>query len=130
MQALAGRPSFAGVGKRRISAQAAQPSRQPRQGSHEAPSEAMQLDFRRIAQVAAIVPIMCTIVVGVQPANAAERVWKPRRHYRRMGETILDTWAEDAVAVRQPAFGRGCGRGDVGGRMELHGGAAACGRAW
>ena len=57
------------------------------------------LNLARIAQVACVTTAMFTMVAGVQPARAEERVWKPRRHYRRMGERISDTWAEEAVEV-------------------------------
>lgn len=57
------------------------------------------VDIARMAKAMAMAAVVSTVALGVQPARAEDRVWKPRRHNRRMGEYISDTWADEVVAV-------------------------------
>ena len=54
--------------------------------------------FKTICRVVSTTALVYTLV-GVGSSKAMERAWKPRRHYRRMGEVIADDWADQAVLV-------------------------------
>lgn len=45
--------------------------------------------------------MVCTTALAIccQPARAEEREWKPRRHYRKMGERYTDKWAYELAEV-------------------------------
>lgn len=59
-----------------------------------ADSDCLKTVFRVVSATALVYTMM-----GVGSARAMERAWKPRRHYRRMGEVIADDWADEAVMV-------------------------------
>ncbi|KAG1675122.1 hypothetical protein FOA52_003345 [Chlamydomonas sp. UWO 241] len=62
------------------------------------------LDYRGLALGTTIISMCAIISAGVaRPAAAEERAWKPRRHFRRMGERIGDDWAEQAVELEETA---------------------------
>lgn len=57
------------------------------------------IDVGGMARVSVVAAVALSIVATPRAAHAEERVWKPRRHHRRMGETIADDWASQAVEV-------------------------------
>lgn len=57
------------------------------------------IDVGGMARISVVAAVALSIVATPRAAHAEERAWKPRRHHRRMGETIADDWASQAVEV-------------------------------
>lgn len=52
---------------------------------------------KALVATACVFALTTPLVAGVAPAQASDRVWKPRRHNRKIGERYEDSWA-DAIA--------------------------------
>jgi hypothetical protein len=66
-------------------------------GSHDEDVDTHSFPAVHIAAAAA-----ASMLAVASPAQAyeEERVWKPRRHHRRLGERYTESWAEEVVEVR------------------------------
>lgn len=66
-------------------------------GSHNEDVDTHSFPAAHIAAAAA-----ASMLAVASPAQAyeEERVWKPRRHHRRLGERYTESWAEEVVEVR------------------------------
>jgi hypothetical protein len=57
----------------------------------------IQIDLSKTAVLAAGI-LSCLLTA--HPAHAQQKIWRPRRHHRRIGERYGYNWADPIVAVR------------------------------
>ena len=64
------------------------------------PLSQTQIDhLGKASKVLAATVVVYHLAFSSSTARAEDRPWKPRRHYRRIGERFTDTWAEELVEV-------------------------------
>ncbi|GLC33970.1 hypothetical protein PLESTM_000139300 [Pleodorina starrii] len=57
----------------------------------------------KASKLLAATAVVYHIAFSGSAARAEDRPWKPRRHYRRMGERFTSTWAEEIVEEQESA---------------------------